>query len=197
MTGAMVISEWHAGHQPNDQGEYVSIRGRAPGLISWVLSTLGVERGVRLVATTKHIQFKEGDLGGSSTRIIHLDKISSTYYGYKKPWAQAFTIIWVLGGILAPICAALTKSETGAVIGVLLSIGIAALYYALNKRMTVGVVEQSGIVNQIVFKRSVLEGLKLDEESSAQASDVIQWLMDAARTSSGGPAEGMTQQGSI
>ena len=63
--------------------------------------------------------------------------------------------------------------------------------------MTVGIVEHSGVQSQLVFKRSVLEGLKLDEASSAQASDVLQWLMDAARMGKAGPAQGTTQQGHI
>lgn len=85
MAKAMVISEWRVNNAPNQQGEYISIRGRAPGLISWVLSILGVERGVRMAATTRHVNFREGDLGGSSTRIIQMDSVCSTYYGSKKP----------------------------------------------------------------------------------------------------------------
>tara|TARA_B110000438_G_C15703259_1_gene602014 strand:- start:111 stop:719 length:609 start_codon:yes stop_codon:yes gene_type:complete len=202
MAGAMVISEWHVANQPNAQGEFIAIRGRSPGFLSWILSLLGVERGVRMVATAQHIRFQEGDLGGSATKIIHLDKICSTHYGYTKPWKEAFGVIIFLGPILAPIGAAIMAngmqpSLIGGALGVFVSIGIAAIYYAFNKRMSVGLVEMSGIVNQIVFKRSVLEGINLDEQSSAQASDVIQWLMDSARTGSGGVATSSTQQGHI
>ena len=197
MAGAMVISEWHVAYQPDSSGAYVSIRGRQAGLLSWILSILGVERGVRLEADTKHIKFKEGDMGGSSTRVIHLDSISSTYYGFKKPWAEAIAMVTILGPLLAPLFAGLINSALGFIIGGLATLGIAALYYLLNKRMTVGIVEHSGVQSQLVFKRSVLEGLQLDEASSAQASDVLQWLMDAARTGKAGPAEGTTQQGHI
>ena len=89
------------------------------------------------------------------------------------------------------------NSGIGGVFGFIAAIVIAAIYYALNKRMTIGLVEMSGVVNQIVFKRSVLEGINLDENSSSQASDVIQWLMDSARTGSGGVATSSTQQGHI
>lgn len=197
MAGAMVISEWHVAYQPDASGAYVSIRGRQAGLLSWILSILGVERGVRLEADTKHIKFKEGDMGGSSTRVIHLDSISSTYYGFKKPWVEAIVITWVLGSALWGLGGALIGGTLGSLIGGIVAVGIAALYYFLNKRMTVGIVEHSGVQSQLVFKRSVLEGLKLDEASSAQASDVLQWLMDAARTGKAGPAEGTTQQGHI
>jgi hypothetical protein len=197
MAGAMVISEWHVANQPNAQGEFIAIRGRAPGLFSWIMSLLGVERGVRMVATAQHIRFQEGDLGGSSTRIIHLDKVCSTYYGYKKPWAEAFGLLWFAGGLLSTLGATIMDSPIGAILGFGVGIAIAALYYALNKRMSIGLVEMSGVVNQIVFKRSVLEGVNLDENSSSQASDVIQWLMDSARTGSGGVATSSTQQGHI
>ena len=197
MAGAMVISEWHVAYQPDASGAYVSIRGRQAGLLSWILSILGVERGVRLEADTKHIKFKEGDMGGSSTRVIHLDSISSTYYGFKKPWADTIAIIWLLGGLLYKLGGLLVGGLGGSLIGGIVAVGIAALYYFLNKRMTVGIVEHSGVQSQLVFKRSVLEGLKLDEASSAQASDVLQWLMDAARMGKAGPAQGTTQQGHI
>jgi hypothetical protein len=207
MAGAMVISEWHVAtfhssldnsfYQPNAQGEFIAIRGRAPGLFSWIMSLLGVERGVRMVAIGQHIRFQEGDLGGSATRIIHLDKICSTYYGYKKPWAEAFAIILFAGVPLAMLGALLPFSAIGAILGFGVGLGIAAIYYALNKRMSIGLVEMSGVVNEIVFKRSVLEGINLDEQSSSQASDVIQWLMDSARTGSGGVATSSTQQGHI
>ena len=85
----------------------------------------------------------------------------------------------------------------GSILGFGVGIVIAAIYYAFNKRMSIGLVEMSGVVNQIVFKRSVLEGINLDENSSSQASDVIQWLMDSARTGSGGVATSSTQQGHI
>ena len=197
MAGAMVISEWHVANQPNAQGEFLAIRGRAAGLFSWIMSLLGVERGVRMVATAQRIRFQEGDLGGSATRIIHLDKVCSTYYGYKKPWAEAFAFIVVLAGPLSGLGMGIMESVIGGVFGVIAAIAIAAIYYALNKRMTIGLVEMSGVINQIVFKRSVLEGINLDENSSSQASDVIQWLMDSARTGSGGVATSSTQQGHI
>ena len=77
----------------------------------------------------------------------------------------------------------------------LATLGIAALCYMLNKRMTVGIVEHSGVQSQLVFKRSVLEGLQLDEASSAQASDVLQWLMDAARTGKRVRQKGLLSKG--
>ena len=197
MAGAMVISEWHVANQPNAQGEYIAIRGRAPGVLSWILSVLGVERGVRMVATSNHVRFQQGDLGGSVTRIIHLDKICSTSYGYRKPWAEAFGIV-VMGGGLGPLLGeAVIGGSMGYAIGFLAVIGIAALYYALNKRMSISLIEMSGTVNQIVFKRSVLEGIKLDESSSAYASDILQWLMDQAGGGSSTAPTSTTQQGHI
>jgi hypothetical protein len=91
---------------------------------------------------------------------------------------EAFIMVVVLASPLAGILTAIMQSAVGGVIGLLAAVACGVLYYALNKRMTIGLVEMSGVVNQIVFKRSVLEGIKLDEQSSAHASDIIQWLMD-------------------
>ena len=115
----------------------------------------------------------------------------------QKPWAEAFGLLWFAGGFLASLGAGIMDSPICAILGFGVGIVIAAIYYALNKRMSIGLVEMSGVVNQIVFKRSVLEGINLDENSSSHASDVIQWLMDSARTGSGGVATSSTQQGHI
>ena len=76
-------------------------------------------------------------------------------------------------------------------------IGFAALYYAFNKRMTVGLVDNSGLAYEVVFKRSVLEGVNLDENSAGQACDILQWLMDNTRPGGAGGTSGAVQMGNI
>ena len=52
-------------------------------------------------------------------------------------------------------------------------------------------------MNEVVFKRSVLEGVNLDENSAGQACDIIQWLMDNVRTGGAGGTSGAVQMGKI
>ena len=152
-------------------------------------------RGIRMTANVKHIQFKSIGWGGSETRVIHMKQISSCYYGYKKPWRAAIILVFILTGPCSILLALLLGADSSSsdmdlgmfgVAGIIPGFSIAALigliYYALKKTMTVAVVEVSGFEHVLVFKGSVLEGITLNEQSSAQASEIIQWLADQAQS---------------
>ena len=61
----------------------------------------------------------------------------------------------------------------GAIIGV--------IYYYLNKHMTLGFIELSGVGNGIAFKRSVIEGINVDEKQAQQVAELVQKLIDAKK----------------
>ena len=112
----------------------------------------------------KKILFEQGSLEGSVKRVIPMAKISSSYYGYTKPWKKAF--------IIGVVCGVLTfwMMGLGALVGV--------LYYFLNKTLTIGLVEVSGVVSSIDFKRSVIEGQSIDEDQAREVCDIIELLID-------------------
>lgn len=56
---------------------------------------------------------------------------------------------------------------------------IGPLYYFLNKKLTVGVVEGSGWVGGFSFKRSVIEGQNIDEKKAYEVIDIIRALIEA------------------
>lgn len=160
-----VIKKWLISEnvaQANDN--YIEIDGRAGGLLSWILSKLNISPTVRMEINHERIRFAEGSLAGDAHRIIPLENVCSTFYGYTKPWKEALFIAIVLG---IPTFG----------IGVI----VAVIYYFLNKSMTVGFVEVSGIINAIAFKRSVIEGIKVDEEQSRQVAELTQKLIDARK----------------
>jgi hypothetical protein len=187
---AYVISEWHASNEPDSEGNLVNIRGRQPGILNWVLSLLGVEPKVHLKVDNKHVRFEQGSIGGSATHVIQLNAVTSTLYGFTKPWKQTAVILFVsLGvgynmifeqpsGIPQEVASGATKW------GLIIALGgiiVAGLYYFLKQEMSVGLVDESGHTSVIVFKRSVIEGQKLGEEQAAYASSIIQWACDNKR----------------
>ena len=187
---AYVISEWHASNEPDSEGNLVNIRGRQPGILNWVLSLLGVEPKVHLKVDNKHVRFEQGSIGGSATHVIQLNAVTSTLYGFTKPWKQTAVILFVsLGvgynmifeqpsGIPQEVASGATKW------GLIIALGgiiVAGLYYFLKQEMSVGLVDESGHTSVIVFKRSVIEGKKLGEEQAAYASSIIQWACDNKR----------------
>ena len=58
---------------------------------------------------------------------------------------------------------------------------IGVIYYFLNKHLTVGFVEVSGVVNAIAFKRSVIEGQNIDENQAQAVIELTQQLIDARK----------------
>ncbi len=165
---ALVIKSWYADAKPNSEGSYVSIAGRQQGLLSWLLSVLGIDPVTRVRIDGQSVYFEKGSLAGFEQRVIPLSSLCSAYYGYTKPWQVAL----VLGAMLLPIMG------LGLIVG--------PLYYFLNKKLSMGMVEVSGLVSGIEFKRSVIEGQNIDEKEGMRVIGVIHGLImrEAASRSS-------------
>lgn len=60
----------------------------------------------------------------------------------------------------------------------LLGLAGAGIYYFLNRTLTLGFVEQSGVVNGIKFKRSVIENVDINAEQAKEVCKLIQTLIE-------------------
>lgn len=172
---AYVITSWTV-NDLDAADTLVEIKGRQDGLISWLLSLLGIEPTVSLRVTRLNVEFSQGSLAGFTRRVVPVANVSSTLYGFTKPWQTAAAIavmgLFVGGGLMG--------QNVG--IGLLILLAIvagAAVYYFLNKVLTLGFVESGGVFSGIEFKRSVIEGKKIDEKDAAKVIAVIQSLIDA------------------
>lgn len=169
MATAFVIKSWSAASQPDSDGNYVNISGRASGLVSWLLNRLGISPTVSLIVRDDRIIFQKGSLReGSVNFITPLANACSTLYAFKKPLVEA---VW-LGVVLG----ALTFFSFG-----IIGIAIAILYYMLNKTLTVGFTDVGGRLHEVPFKRSVIEGQVIDEAEAARVCEIIQRLVDSRR----------------
>ena len=168
---AYVIKNWYVSETPpvGSMQDNILIEGRAGGLLSWLLSLIGISPTVKMAIGPERTHFAEGSLEGSKNRIIPIENVCSTFYGYAKPWKEAL----ILGALLA-------VPTFG--FGIILAV----IYYYLNKCMTVGFVEVSGVVSIIAFKRSVIEGVKVDVEQARQVAELTQKLIEARESPSAG-----------
>ena len=137
----------------------MTIRGRQEGFLSWFLSLVGVDATTTLRIDQQTVFFEAGSLAGFQQRVIPLTSLSSCYFGYTKPWREAIA----LGILLLPLFG------LGLILG--------PLYYFLNKKLSLGVIEASGVLNGIEFKRSVIEGQNINEEEGRRVIALVQWLM--------------------
>jgi hypothetical protein len=157
---ALVLKKWHASNAVDANGNYVHLVGREAGLFAWFLSVLGIDPTTEVEIRSNLIVFTSGSLSGREKRVIPMKSVCSAYYGYVKPWQTAL----LLGVVLTPVF------FIGLVVG--------PLYYFLNKKLIVGVVENSGWVGGFSFKRSVIEGKNIQESDAYAVIDVIRGLIE-------------------
>ena len=186
-----VIKSWRASDRPDAQNNFVSITGRREGIASWLLSILGIDPTVSITVSENRIEFAEGSLSGNVRRLIPFSGVCSTLYGYHKPWKKAL-LVWLL---LTPLLSTgfsllgLSVHELHAVsdpnspltiiLSQLLTLIITGIYYFLNISLTIGFVENSGVINLIEFKRSVIENKEINEAQVGYVCQVIQYLIEA------------------
>ena len=131
------------------------------------------------------IEFTSASLAGIESRLIPLQSICSSYYGYHKPWKQALSIwvAFVFVGTSIGSAMAEGSGQSAGLMPLLASAGLglvaALLYYFLNRTLTLGFVEASGVISGIRFKRSVIENLDVNQEQAKRVCIIVQRLIEA------------------
>jgi len=183
--GALVIKSWRAENKPIDANQnFVSITGRKSGLVAWLLSLLKIDPSTTINVGLDRVEFTSASLAGTASRLIPLQGVCSTYYGYHKPWKQAVSIFMLFaffGFSVAKIVAERGSPSDGGmsfVVTIAAGFVIALVYYFLNRTLTLGFVEHSGVVSGIVFKRSVIENLDINHGQAKAVCLIIQRLIE-------------------
>ena len=183
-----VLKQWKVDVNPvDDEDHFVVIHGRHSGLITWFLNLMYIAASTSLLVSSSRLEFRQSSITGEEHVLIPLEKLSSSFWGYRKPWAQALGVFILCACLLNALVTAVrfsTGISEGTVvlsmsIGVLVCAVLAIIYYYLNQTYVWGVTEISGHVRQILFKRSVIEGQVITQTSAAYASQVIQALIEA------------------
>lgn len=183
--GSLVIKSWRAETKPDERGTLVEIIGRRSGLIGLLLSLIGIDPLTKLLVSAERLEFSWASLSGTEYRVIPLVNICSTYYGYSKPWIQAIGL-WafvVAIGWLVRDHLLWDASDAEVLLGMgwvtLIGAVVAIIYYALNRRMTLGFLESSGHVNAISFKPSLIENVQIDAVQARNVSVIVQRCIEA------------------
>jgi len=185
---AYVLKQWKVDvHPVDDEDHFVVIHGRQSGVIAWLLNLLNIAATTSLLVSSSRLEFRQSSITGEEHVLIPLEKLSSSFWGYKKPWGRALGVFFLCACLLNFIAsyfrifAGITEGTFVLImiLGVVVCAVIAITYYHLNRTYVWGVTEISGLIRQIPFKRSVIEGQDVTQESAAYASHVIQALIEA------------------
>ncbi|MDP6199656.1 MAG: hypothetical protein QF531_02700 [Candidatus Poseidonia sp.] len=140
-------------------GANVWIEARQPGIISFLLTLVGLDPNSSLRVTRGSISFQNSSVFGMNQVSTPLANIGAFVGGYKKPfWALVFA------GLMFFIGLSLAFVEDGAVFfGFFAVLSICGLlYYYLQKTMFMGFETSGGGTYGFAFKASVLEGVGVD-----------------------------------
>jgi hypothetical protein len=172
----LVIRRFGAYAQPSD-GEFVSIAGREPGLVAWLLTSIGLDAEWRLIVTGQTVAFRKTSLYGEQESLVALDDIASAHCGYKKPIGLLFAA--AASAVLSIVVAAYLsgiRATQFAVIPLFLAVVLAILYFT-QKSLSVGVETKGGMVLSLNFRPSIIENVRVDIEQTRYAVRIINALI--------------------
>jgi hypothetical protein len=120
------------------------------------------------------IRFEEGSLSGFARSVTPVDRVSTSFSGYHKPWKSA--LVMLLVGLALTFGGGAGQSLLPLLLFVLVFV-VAGTYYALNKRTTIVVCDVGGGARGFEFKRSVIEGQSVDERAAERIVAIIEMLI--------------------
>lgn len=132
----------------------VYIVGRQPGLVGWMLSVMGVDAQTELNINPTEVSFRQASMFGETITSCPISRVASISAGYAKPVEYL-------------ILAALTM------ITVIIPLVLLVLFF-LEKRVFISVETTGGHVFSIAFKRSIIEGVAVDQERAKEVVAILQ-----------------------
>lgn len=182
---ALVLRQFTVSTAPSKpEPPVVEIEGRKPGLISFVLTILGIDNTTRLAITRREISFRTGSLFGEITSVVPLTAVASAHSGFAKPIAHliAAAIIVLLSVGAAVGAPPRSPVSPGMILGVGLAVAAVLLVsYILGKKMALFVESSGGTIFGLVFKRGVIEGVPVDIDKVKAVVEIIRELVIASQ----------------
>jgi hypothetical protein len=144
----------------NDE-EFLIIRGRAAGILSWVLSLCGIDPVTSLICTRQAARFETSAIRyGKETKNISLAAVSCVASGIKKPFPLlVLGVLFAVGSIIGAIA---TNSFVFFCVGLVIG-AVFLVLYGLNKTMRFSIYTGGDRpIASITIKKSVIEGQSID-----------------------------------
>jgi hypothetical protein len=131
----------------------VRILGRAPGLVAWFLSLIGLDATTELMVTPSDIWLRSASFFGEISTLCPIRQVATMRVGYAKHVQYLILAAITLPTILGPI--------------------IFVILYFLEKRIVLIVESTGGGVLSIAFKPSIIENVQVDVEKAKEVVGII------------------------
>lgn len=161
----------------------IQIAGRPSGIISWILTTIGLSDETTLVVTGREISILDSSIRGQHHSVVSLASVSSLHCGYIKPiWPLVVGAICLLGGVASALKpyqefgARLGSLAGGIVVG-----GLFLLFYWLSRKINITLQARGSAWLGLTFKPSVIENIQVDIDQSKKVIGIIHALVMKAQ----------------
>jgi hypothetical protein len=167
-------------------GPFLDLEGRAPGMLSFVLSVLGIDPTLSLRCFSDRVEVVEAGLQGRETVVIPLQKVSSIIGGHSRSLGSLVAAgVFGLLGVLAMFASVVGSGEMGgAVIGGVFWFVLAAIAlvrFFLSRSMVLAVQNGGDKSFGLRFGQGVIEGVDVNPARVQQAVEMLnRATMDAS-----------------
>lgn len=179
----LVLQEFSTDQQTGE----VRIVGRAPGVIAWFLTLIGLDNRTYLITDARQIRFRTASLFGQMDIVVPVNRCASMICGYAKPIGLLIlgVVFIIIGLFVLPTLMQSSWSHSGyyggppasavALVGILfLGLGVVCfIFYALRKSISMTFETNGGMVFGLKFRRSVIENVPVDIDRARYAIDLI------------------------
>jgi hypothetical protein len=174
----LVLKKFTINKTAKGQAVLIDIVGRQGGLISWLLTLIGINTTSSLKVTTTDISLRDKSLFGSQHSVIAISSISSVHCGYRKPISYFFiSAAFLLNGIVSSFLVEKKVEFLWVLLGHILFSGIFLVIYFLKKAIVIYIVPRAGEFMGLSFKRSVIENVAVDIQQAELAVGIINSLV--------------------
>jgi hypothetical protein len=175
----------------------IQIRGRASGVVAWLLTTMGLSVEWTLTVTAQDLTIHGRSLSGEHFHVVPLRQVSSAHCAYSRPIAALGVALLLFalsaGMLLFGALSGGVTAGTGFSGAALIPFGLGLLFllsYWLSKKVMISVATSGARVFGLTFKPSVIEHVNVDFSKASQAIFLLNRLVLQAQPASGGANAG-------
>lgn len=174
---ALVPKQWYANVKANERSNYVEILARQSGFFAWLLALIKVDPTFFMSISHQRVVYQASNLMGYKKVILPIDSISSSYFGYHKPWFTAISI-FVFSIMLGTAVMDATQTAMWGMLAMLIGLVIAVAYYFLNKELLIGITDNNGSSYSLILKRAVIENQEINEQQMELVTRILLTVID-------------------
>lgn len=178
---ALVPKRWYAQPTANERNNYVEIDARKSGLFAWLLALFRIDPTFSMAVNHRRVFYQASSFTGYRKVILPIDSISSSYFGYYRPWKAAIFI-----GIMS-MAIATKVGEGGHYKWALIAFGVglllAIVYYIFNKELLIGLTDCTGEDYSLVLKRSAIGNQEINEKQMELVTSIVLTVIDTQKAS--------------